>query len=675
MSGGLLGWLAAGALAQAPPDDDFEIVVIGRSEDADPASTTLGAEEAARVPGVQGDAIKAVQTVAGVARPPIGGDGLVIWGAAPGTTRAYVDDIPVPRLFHRGGLRSIVPSAAVATLRVVPGAPEARYGRGLGGVVAVTTRPPAEARLAASVHADPIDVGGRLQVRAGTVAVAAGGRVGVLRRLTDRFVPVDVQALLPIPDTGDYLGTVTHTTDDLTLTLTAFGSTDRTDRGIPGLTPDAGFTERTVATFHRVGLRLERTPRARWRTTVLLWGGRDRDDLDLDFRDVTAAEARSATRLGALLVHARRRGRLTMRAGLDAEVAATRIRRDGAASLPAREGDVRVFGQPPGNRVNLDDWSTRQLGLGGFASARLDLGALWLQPGVRLEPLLTDGSRILPVRPTEPPVGFTDLRVVADPRIRARLRLVPGVWVVAAGGRVHQLPDPADLSPIFGNPRLEPAVAWHGTAGLRVRPSAGFRAEVVGFAVRQARLAMRAPEASPALASALASVGTGRSLGVQASVRAAAEPVLATLAVTWQRNQRREGPGEAGRRFDLDQPLTLQAAASWRPAPFEVGLRLEVASGFPRTPVVGANFDARQQAFDPLFGSQNAARLPTFASLSARVAWVRRLRAARVRLWLDVINATNRANVEEWFFSADYRQRGDIRGLPVLPVLGGEVAW
>jgi hypothetical protein len=37
---------------------------------------------------------------------------------------------------------------------------------------------------------------------------------------------------------------------------------------------------------------------------------------------------------------------------------------------------------------------------------------------------------------------------------------------------------------------------------------------------------------------------------------------------------------------------------------------------------------------------------------------------------IEVQNVTNQSNVEEYVYSVDYSERGEIRGLPILPVLG-----
>ena len=71
-----------------------------------------------------------------------------------------------------------------------------------------------------------------------------------------------------------------------------------------------------------------------------------------------------------------------------------------------------------------------------------------------------------------------------------------------------------------------------------------------------------------------------------------------------------------------------------------------------------------------MLGVQNAVRLPTFFQADVRVARSFPLDDGTLDLSLEVQNVTDRANVEEWIYSADYSARGGIRGLPLLPVLG-----
>src|SRR5258706_223153 len=93
---------------------------------------TLDASELKRIPGTQGDTLKAVQNLPGVARSPFGGGLLVVWGSAPQDTRTYVDGVYIPTLYHFGGLRSTFSGEMVQSLTFSPGGYGAEYGRGLG---------------------------------------------------------------------------------------------------------------------------------------------------------------------------------------------------------------------------------------------------------------------------------------------------------------------------------------------------------------------------------------------------------------------------------------------------------------------------------------------------------------------------------------------------------------
>ena len=95
----------------------------------------------------------------------------------------------------------------------------------------------------------------------------------------------------------------------------------------------------------------------------------------------------------------------------------------------------------------------------------------------------------------------------------------------------------------------------------------------------------------------------------------------------------------------------------------------------PRTEVVGAYFDTRTDAYQPLFGAHNGERLPAFVQLDLRVAKRWRLGGDDLEVYLDVQNATNRENSEEVVYNADFTQKSYIRGLPFLPVAGARLSW
>src|SRR5512140_1831009 len=100
----------------------------------------LDTTEIRNLPGAGNDALRALQSLPGVARTPFGLGGLALRGTAPRDTKVYLDGIEVPLLYHFGGLASFLPTAAVDEISLEPGGASVRYGRGLGGVAVVTSR-------------------------------------------------------------------------------------------------------------------------------------------------------------------------------------------------------------------------------------------------------------------------------------------------------------------------------------------------------------------------------------------------------------------------------------------------------------------------------------------------------------------------------------------------------
>src|SRR5206468_7636258 len=120
----------------------YASTVRGRRAVLEAVEQTLLTEEIKRIPGTQGDTLKAVQNLPGVARAPYGIGLLPVWGSSPNDTRVYVDGVNIPTLYHFGGLRSVVNSEMVDALTFVPGGYQVDHGLGLGGVIDVATRTP-----------------------------------------------------------------------------------------------------------------------------------------------------------------------------------------------------------------------------------------------------------------------------------------------------------------------------------------------------------------------------------------------------------------------------------------------------------------------------------------------------------------------------------------------------
>lgn len=245
----------------------------------------------------------------------------------------------------------------------------------------------------------------------------------------------------------------------------------------------------------------------------------------------------------------------------------------------------------------------------------------------------------------------------------------------ASAGLYHQAADPADLSAVFGNTSLTSSTGVHAVLGAVIKPVSELIVEGTGFFKSTTGLTARSAVESPAVAQALVGTGEGRSFGGQLVVKPGIKRRLSGWAsYSLIRSERRANPEAAWRLFDFDQTHLVVVVASFElPAGFRLGARMRVSTGYPRTPIVGATFDARSDTFQPIRGEQNTDRLPTFFQLDARVEKTGKLGPLTWSAYLDVINITNQPNPEEVTYSYDYKERKYLTGLPLLAVLGARI--
>lgn len=659
------------------PSDDLEIVVVAPKLTRQVVATRVEAESARRVAGTQGDVLKIVENMPGVARAAVGSGDVVVWGAAPEDTRVYVDGVRVPALYHYGGLRSVVHSDLVQSVELVPGAYGAAYGRGLGGLVTVDTRDPDDERLHESLQLDLLDASAAVQgAAAERVRVAAAVRRSHLHEVLSGGVSEDVEEFFPIPRYYDASARLRYEPSNAEwIELGGLLSSDSVTRRIGEDDPQTRRSETREIGFDRLFVRYRSEPGDGSRVTLVPWLGRDRASLRGVFGS-TPVRQRVDTWLYGL--RAAWSGPLlsgtTLNAGLDIELQQATARREGSVSAPPREGDARVFGQPPADQVNVDDWTSS----GGSAApyAELDVALFderWhLMPGLRLEPFFTSVNRRRPAESSAADVGAFSADLSLQPRFSTRFAAAPELTLKAAYGRYRQPPRADELSSVFGNPLLGTAGATHYLLGGELMLLGALGVEATLFYSGSDRLPVRNPLPSPRVAETLLDLGQGRSYGAQLLVRRnLGDGWFGWLAYTLQKSERKDAPGAGWRPFDFDQTHVLTALLSYDlGAGFDVGARMRVASGYPRTPVIGSYFDARRDQFEPILGEKNSIRIPTFWQGDIRASKRWQLAGSQLEAYLDVQNVTNQQNAEEIVYAADYSERRYIRGLPLLPVLG-----
>lgn len=658
-------------------DTDFEVVVTAPKLNKQVVSTEITATQATKVPGTQGDVLKVVENLPGVARSAVGSGQIVVWGAAPEDTRVYVEGVRIPRLYHDGGYRSVVHSDMVRSVELIPGGYGSPYGRGLGGLVAVQLRQLDDDKVHASLGADIIDASGAISTPIGKKwHVAAAVRKSWLDNVVRAVGSEDVGDIVPLPRYFDSQLRVQYAFEKgETFEVGGLVSFDAIDRTLQNPDPAQTKRESKRLGFGRVWARYEKKLANGESISVLPSWGRDVSSRTNRF-GATPATLDSDSDVFGLRAYWRGQPAkwLGVQVGVDADFTATSLHRSGSITTPPREGDIYVFGQPPSDQVNSDDWKTLVGSVAPYLEADISLfnDKLHIVPGARIEPYLTSVNRSVPVTGDNPAVGLFTQDTVLEPRISLRYAPTPKITVKAAFGTYHQSPQSEDLSAVFGNPQLGLSSAKHSLLGANLKLTRTLTAEATAFYSASQDLTSRSAVKTPLLAQALVQEGEGRQFGAQFLLRQEQlGPFFGWVSYSIIRSERRDHPAADWRPFDYDQTHVLTVVGAFDIGKgWEAGLRFRFATGFPRTPVVGSYLESRTAVVEPLFGVHNSLRIPSFYSIDARLAKHFKLGKTDGEMYLDVQNVTNHQNPEEVVYEYNYSRKSYITGLPILPVIG-----
>jgi len=645
--------------------DPYEAVVRGERPRKEVAVRTLEAEEVRTVAGTQGDVLKVVQNLPGVARSPFGIGLLVVRGSDPGDTGVFFDGVEVPILYHFGGITSVISSDFIEWADFYPGNFGARFGRASGGVEEIRSREPRPA-FHGLAQVDIYD--GRAQVEgplAGGTAMVSVRRSWVdfvLRNALPRIDPEAADQLRIAPRYYDYQAKYSRPLAGGTLSVSAFGTDDKLEFVESG--DQAGRPSFFLGTlFHRGA--------ARWRrgfgdvqNDLVLSGGRDSFDIlqGSDFgvlTEVWSLALRDTARW-------RLRDTLTLELGLDAV-----LRRFSYSLYLARPDEPGAVGS---SGSGTSDSIVGEEATGAWLSPGAWIEAEW-QPDPRYR--VVAGLRF------DSDTRLKTARAWLDPRLSLFWEPRPGTLLSAAAGLFGKAPEPAQLTATFGNEDLVPSRAAHYSLGLRQALPWRSSFEVTGFYKSMWRLP------TPTLATDasgsplhLSSEGLGRAYGLELFLKKnLSRGLFGWITYTWSRAERRDDPTQPTwpnwHLFPLDQTHNLILALSYRlPGEWIVGTRVRWVSGNPYTPYVAHVMDADTGRYQCIPSSDVLSRrVSPFFQADARVdrRWV--FRSWMLSGYVDVQNVTNRTNAEFRVPSYDCTDQVVLPGLPLFPSLGLRAEW
>jgi TonB family protein len=646
--------------APAPPLPlaEAELVVRGAPPVREPTRRELDTNEVRTIPGTNGDVLKAVETMPGVARAGALDGVLIVRGSAPDDTQVFVDGTPIPFAYHFGGFDSVVPGDLLERLDFYPGNFGPQFGRATGGIVDVGLRAPRRDRLHALAQVDLLDARALVETPLGDDTRAL---LAVRRSWLDAWIGSalsgDDTSVRTAPVYWDGQAMVEHDLSERTrLRVSLFGADDRfaivvksPDASAPG---SGGYTGGAVR-FLRAQLRLdtELSERVHWSNT-LAWGLTDsriragNNPFDLSVNELDA-RSELRTRLAR---------EVSLTTGLDAGYA----RYDVDATFRPYDAD-NASPSPYFARPARDLTATAAL-VRPAAYAGIELTpwpALQLMPSVRAD-YASDTNQV-----TLDPRFATRLELVHEPR---RTTLKAGAGVFHQPPQVEQSVDPV------GTEGIESSRALHTSLGIEQEIAQDFDVSLEGFYKRLSNLVVARADETRLIGARFENTGDGHVYGAELLVRY--RPLHGRLsgwlAYTLSRSERRDLPSGDYYTFAWDQTHILSAVANlglgrgWT-----LGARFRYISGTPFTPYAGGAVDLDAGAYAALSGNAlNSARLGAFHQLDLRIEKLWQFEAWKLTAYLELRNVYNRENPESAAYNYDYSQVKPVAGLPLLPIAG-----
>lgn len=647
--------------------DEYSVTTTVKRARTEVSRQRLELDEIRRIPGTNGDIVRVVQNLPGVARAPFVSGLIVVRGSAPQDTKIFLQGDNIPLVYHFFGGPAVINSEMIEAIEFYPGNFSAYYGRATGGVIDIKTRSPKTDRFHGMAEIDLLDAS--LLVEGPItedLSFALSGRRSYFDAFLPFVLPEDGPDVFVAPRYYDYqLWTTYKGISDHKLELFIYGSDDAIELLLPKGEP-RGNAELQVTgidlsnSFLRSQFRWEWRPDLPIENTMMLSYGTNKASFEAAenfFFDLTynVAQLRNDTRL-------KLSDALTFRFGTDMNLGSV----DFAITTPRFEDDGDTNdgegqGRPNFSRDGLESSSTAGI----------------LQPAVYAE---------FEARPFKPLLLVPGLRVdhfgqigetSVQPRLSFRWDVADKVVTKGGVGLFTQPTTPGSENEDFGNPNVTYESALQYALGAEYRPKEFLELDTTFFYRDQYDLLSPTKEfeitpegeTDPLV---FKNEGEGRSYGMELLVRHYPQNrFFGWLAYTLSRSERLDlNTGEfVPYEFDQTHIFTLVAGYNL-PYGFDISSRFRLTTGAPETPIVGSAYNVDTDKYEPIYGERGSVRKATFHQLDVRLDKKFVFDTWLLGLYLDVQNVYNQTNQEGIRYNYDFTDSEPVAGLPILPTLG-----
>lgn len=657
--------------------DENEIVVYGREKNQEISKRSLSSKQINSVAGLNGDAMKVVQIFPGVSRPLFGGGSIGIRGAPSWDSRFFLDGIPVPQLYHFGGLKSVYNSEALHSIDMFPGGFGVSYGNSIAGVIALNSRNAEREKFTSYVDINLMDISafaeGPVNSRTGILTSVRRSYMGDLLGLAVKKIDAIEIPVMVAPYYYDYL---VRADIDLSpyqkLFFTLFGSKDALELVVPSV--NAGSTE--------VDAMIDRVSNTDAFNMVM--AGHDaivENRWENSFRTALIQGLGNGLLLGVLKWEYKYY-ELMIRDELSYSIS-DQLKITGGFELWMKKfRQNTIF--PTAERIFFRDTIDMT---SGIASPHLQLEyrpipSLTVKSGFRYDyyPEIKKKASLLPefwnYQFFDNRIGFR-----AEPSIRlsAKFQINKKHALTAALGTYNQTPQPLGYAThdTLGNSDFPVTKARQVMMGYNWKINEIISADLQVYHNQQWDLPVFTGLDQLLSLNSLSPVfkngGKGKMYGLELFIQHdQGRNISGWISYSLSKSKRYSTKDKRYIPYDNDQTHNLQCVVNYRfKKHWQAGSRLRFVSGNPYTPVVDRVSDLTNRFFIPVYGEKNSLRNNPFCQIDLRVEkkfvydkWI-------LTGYLDLINALWLVykSPEITVYNYDYTKKTTL-SVPVIPSLG-----
>jgi len=625
------------------------VVVSAKKDKNDVITDTIERAEIKKVPGTGGDALRAVQSMPGVAAVNDYSSGLAVQGGGPSDNLYLLDNIPWPIPFHFGGILSTVYSDLLSSVDLNTAGFGAQWGDTMGAVLDAKTRAGAKDALHASADVSIITSQALVEgpVGLGDASIALYGRRSYIDLLVGKFF--QTKGLTVFPFFWDVGGSLDFTEGkDNHIKAIALASDDelelnRDAAGDTGSVFTGNFSMANSAVTSGVSWTNTSVYDLTSKFTLYYYDISDNDTIGTGFsEDLGQADYGIKEEVDWIA------GNFL---GVDHDLAfgADIEKVHDSANVQLAFDIVHHTSNPAS--VFVDGWHTVR---GGYIQDDLKL-----LPGVDLTAGLRYDKDDMVVRDTTLPRFCLSWQ--SDELT---------VWK-AAWGLYSQYPTDVQLNSEFGNPQLTPNMAQHTAISVERKLSREVSLRLDGYYKYYTNLVEQDSQTGE-----YSNSGAGTAKGVELFLNADyGEKFFGWISYAYSRSERIDPQDGHWVLYQYDQPNILSAVASYSITPaWSIGMKLHYNTGPLYQKLLGSYVDANGIEHG-IFSSDYSQRLDDYLRLDVRTDYTFRYEGWKLTLYVEILNLLDRPNPASIMYSDDYTASQVVDNLPFLPYLGLEAQF